>query len=625
MKISKKWFLFLCVVIITCSLSSSAMAYDNSDEYILNSYHIDVKVNENNVLDITERIGAYFKIQKHGIFRKIPEKNNVVRLDGTKSQNRARITDIAVNEKYSLSKENGYSVIKIGDANRTFSGQKDYTISYSYNLGKDTGKGYDELYLNLIGDEWDTSINNVTFEITMPKEFDESKLGFSSGKKGSTESSNISYYVEENVISGKLNGKLNSGEALTIRLELPEGYFVNAGHKPTLGLYLFFVIPITALVMALLLWYLYGKDDNVVEKVEFYPPEGFNSLEIGYLYNGKASGKDVTSLLIYLANKGYLRINEREGNLSASNRFEIQKLKEYDGDNECEYLFFEGLFDQRKRVTAYMLQDKFYRVQEKILMKINSKANMKQIFEASTLSKSLIILMGIFISLITVLAVPTLEYAGIEAMGTTILVALVYTPFYAAGFLAKMSLVGRIFLLSFVIFHSSMFFSTLPIATAIKEDSLYLGGVLLGLACIIGMIICFIKMPKRTRAGNEILGRIRGFKTFLEKAEKEQLEMMVMQDPTYFYDILPYTYVLGVSDKWISKFEVINMQSPEWYGSSSDFNMHHFGGFISVTMRSAQNVMSSSPSSSGSDSAGGGSSGGGSSGGGSGGGGGGSW
>ena len=78
MKISKKWFLFLCIVILTCSLFSTAAAYDNSDEYILNSYHIDVKVNENNVLDITEKIGAYFKIKKHGIFRKIPEKNNVV-------------------------------------------------------------------------------------------------------------------------------------------------------------------------------------------------------------------------------------------------------------------------------------------------------------------------------------------------------------------------------------------------------------------------------------------------------------------------------------------------------------------------------------------------------------------
>lgn len=37
-----------------------------------------------------------------------------------------------------------------------------------------------------------------------------------------------------------------------------------------------------------------------------------------------------------------------------------------------------------------------------------------------------------------------------------------------------------------------------------------------------------------------------------------------MQDPTYFYDILPYTYVLGVSDKWIKQFETIGLQSPDW-------------------------------------------------------------
>ena len=102
---------------------------------------------------------------------------------------------------------------------------------------------------------------------------------------------------------------------------------------------------------------------------------------------------------------------------------------------------------------------------------------------------------------------------------------------------------------------------------------------------------------------------------------------MVIQDPTYFYNILPYTYVLGVSDKWIKKFESISLQAPSWYDSSNGFDLSSFGTFIKSTMVSAQSAMSSSPSSSsgGSSSGGGGSSGGGSSGGGSGGGGGGSW
>ena len=116
------------------------------------------------------------------------------------------------------------------------------------------------------------------------------------------------------------------------------------------------------------------------------------------------------------------------------------------------------------------------------------------------------------------------------------------------------------------------------------------------------------------------MGKLKGFKNFLETAEKDKLEAMVMQDPSYFYNILPYTYVLGVSDKWIKKFETISLQAPSWYDSPTGFNVVAFGSFMNNTMTSAQKSMSSSPSSSS-----GGSSGGGSSGGGSGGGGGGSW
>ena len=136
-------------------------------------------------------------------------------------------------------------------------------------------------------------------------------------------------------------------------------------------------------------------------------------------------------------------------------------------------------------------------------------------------------------------------------------------------------------------------------------------------------------MPARTKYGTEVLGKIKGFKNFLVNAKKDELEQLVLQHPTYFYDILPYTYVLGISDKWIKKFEEINISSPEWYSSQDNFNVANFGNVMSRTLASTSNAMSSSPSessggSSGSSS-GGSSSGGGSSGGGSGGGGGGSW
>lgn len=67
--------------------------------------------------------------------------------------------------------------------------------------------------------------------------------------------------------------------------------------------------------------------------------------------------------------------------------------------------------------------------------------------------------------------------------------------------------------------------------------------------------------------GCELVGKIRGFRNFLDLAEKEKLEELVNENPEYFYDILPYAYSLNLSSKWIKKFESIAMMPPEWYSS----------------------------------------------------------
>ena len=68
--------------------------------------------------------------------------------------------------------------------------------------------------------------------------------------------------------------------------------------------------------------------------MEFYPPDGLNSADLGFIYKGRSEQKDIISLLIYLANKGYLKIEEFEEkvlNVIKSKQFKIIKIKEYDG------------------------------------------------------------------------------------------------------------------------------------------------------------------------------------------------------------------------------------------------------------------------------------------------------
>lgn len=638
-------------------LAESTVIKDNG--YSIKSYDINMVVNENNTFDITEKITAHFNVARHGIYRRIPLKNSITRLDGTKSNNRAKISNITVSERYTISKENGYEVIKIGDPNKTITGNRSYTIKYTYDIGKDPLKDADELYFNLIGNEWDTSISDVTFRIKMPKSFNKSLLGFSTGIKGSTNNSNISYSVNGNVISGSYTNILNPGQALTVRLTLPEGYFIGASSNFNIYAVISIIISLICVLIAYILWAKYGRDDKVVETVEFYPPEGYNSAEIGFLYEGSANTQSVISLLIYLANLGYLKIEEIEeqGIFKSSKSFRITKIKEYDGNNENERIFFNGLFKNRnivdmgkvkeimeeaKRngekikftqamelatdtsektsVTSSDLYDNFYTTLNKIKSNLNSKENKNKIFESSASKKGkwLIIMIIAIFALITIR--PVIEYSGMENLILALLFPGIGFSLLFTMIFGKNPIVVRIFGLIW----GSIFAGipwTLFVLPALKEEPMYLISYIIGIICVAALIVFIKIMPKRTQYGNEILGKLRGFKRFLETAEKPQLESLVEQNPEYFYNILPYTYALGVSDKWIKQFETIALQAPNWYDSRDDFNMHTFGAFMTTTMASATSAMSSSPSSSSS----GGSSGGGSSGGGSGGGGGGSW
>lgn len=655
---------------VTSSLINNYSNYD----YVINSYNIDMVVNENNTFDITETITVYFNVSKHGIFRKISLKNSITRLDGTKSKNKAQISNISVDEDYTTYNENGYKVIKIGDANNTFIGSKTYTIKYTYNIGKDPVKNADELYFNLIGDEWDTVINNISFKITMPKVFDKSLLGFSSGQTGSTNSSNVRYNVVGNTITGTVNNTLKPGEALTIRLTLPDKYFVGAGLK--IDKFSVFVVAVclVCVFIAFRWWSKYGKDDEVIEAVEFYPPEEYNSAEVGFLYEGTASDESIISLLIYLADKGYLQIEEKML-FSKSKGFRITKLKEYDGNNECEKIFFYGLFKNdnvgiinmekareitqeaklhgekisfkdalelsketgttKQSVTATDLHNSFYTTLDEIKSNLNAKENKHKIFESTSRGKGKWLVLMIIAIFVLITVKPIMEYGevGLEMLpfalifpgiGLTVLFTMVFrktnSKVYVNGRPLKSPLVLKIFglVLSGIIGGIPWAFIVLP---CLLQNIFHLITYFIGIACITILVIFINIMPKRTPYGNEMLGKIKGFKRFLETAEKSQLEALVNENPEYFYNILPYTYALGVSDVWMSQFETIAMQAPDWYDSNRTFDMHEFNNFMDNTMRSAQSAMSSSPSSS-SD---GGSSGGSSSGGGSGGGGGGSW
>lgn len=571
----KKFIRFLNIIfalMLVAASSVPAFADDNASyvPYFFTAYNVDINVNENNSFDITEHISTYFNEQRHGIFRTIPTRNQVKRTDGTSHSVKAKIKNIKASENCDVSIENGNYVLQIGDADTYVEGEHDYTIKYTYMLGEDQNNGFDELYYNIIGDGWDTYIQNVTFKITMPKEFDKSKLGFSIGNYGTVGTYDINYDVNDNIITGSVARTLQPNEAVTVRLELEDGYFYFNKALYNFKLALLVAVPALLFIIVIILWSKFGKDKKAVQTVEFYPPNGMSSADIAFWQSGLiANNEKLTPLLIELANDGYIQIEEVETKSKKKSEFAITKLKDrYDGNDRAKEIFFNGLFKNGTRSKIYKsdLEDDFYLTLNIIRELYNKPEKRHKVFEAKSLYMRIL-----------------------------------------AWVLCALSVFAVLFNFS------NLFDSNL-------KYILTLVGIII---CIISFVFSFF-IRKRTDKAIDILGKINGFKNFLETAEKDKLEALVDDDPAYFYNILPYAYVLGVSDKWMKKFESIAVEPPQWYYGYCPYNYIVFSHFMRDTMNTASNAMVSMPVQSGSGgsfSSGGG----GFAGGGAGGGGGGSW
>ena len=600
-----------------------------ANDYDITKYDVEIVVDEHNKYSIKENIDTYFNVSKHGIIRRIPLYNNIIRQDGTRERNRVLISNVHVNEEFASSRESYNYVLKIGSADKTLMGKHSYSISYDYDLGLDKNNKFDELYFNIIGTEWDTDISNVTFKITMPKEFDASKLGFSYGRYGYSNTDNISYDVDGNVITGSFEGTLLAGEGLNVRLELPEGYFIRKSVGSSLLECWYYIIPILGVLISYLIWKKYGKDDQVVDVVSFYPPENMNSLDVAFAKKGSVNSNDAVSLLVYLASKGYIKIVEDK---KSKSRFTIQKVKEYDGNNKEEELFFRGLFKKVwDSISSDELNESFYLTINSILTKKNSTANRKEIFNSKSSNKRYILFLFMLITSSLSTIIPALGYKLSDVIFSILIcnligiVALIIVGIIYDNNCTKKGLNSALGFAFFFVLALAVANFTIIGFEYIYYDTVYLIGFILCMVCTYLIYFFYLIVTKRTEYGNKVLGEINGFKKFLETAEKDKLESLVHDDPAYFYNILPYAYVLGVSDAWIKQFEGIAIAPPEWYESADTFDYYRFNRSLNRTIHSASRVMNSVPQSSGGSSSGGGFSGGGFSGGGSGGGGGSSW
>lgn len=606
--------LFLAVLLLPASLPAD-------EAFTIERYRVDMDVHENNVYDITEVLDVNFSQERHGIIRTIPLKFDDMYVE---------MRDLRVEGyEFDLSRDGDYATIRIGSASKVITGDVTYELSYTYDVGADNLPDMDEFNHNIIGPEWDTVIKAVEFQIELPKDFDPSRLNCTSGPYGSTDSSNVEWTVNGTTITGRTKQPLRNYEALTVALPLPEGYWVGAVHhkKPYALLFTVLGYPLYGLVILLsfLLWFIKGRDSKLFPSVEFEPPENLNPAEVGYIIDGQVSNKDITSLIIYWAQKGLLAIEQKQKKNGKTEDLILVRTGQPGSDaRSYEQHIFQELFLKAAddRVSLKDLRNNFYKTVNwgiKNVTRFFTKDPERRIYAKGTGGATLLTLV------LAVLPIFLLLEEGLtDMMGNG--------PVPIIAFFVSLFMVIIFYLTSWTLSTGmSGPKSRLIVSLLMGVLLAVVGGVVSVLflklslykytaAVISSFIAAFFAsiMSRRTPYGDKILEKVLGFREFIKEAEKDKLEMMFASNPSYFYDILPYAIVLGLSDRWSRHFEGLAVEPPSWYrGHRYDrFNTRTFERDLNRNFQSLNSAMSSSPSGSSGSSSSGGFSGGGSGGGG---------
>lgn len=539
-------------IAVICLLLITKTAH--AENFYIDNYDVDLTVYEDNSVLVSEVIEVVFTNPSHGIIRSIP-------LQGS------RIYDVEVNAPFILSKNMSELDIRIGSADKLVEGVQIYNIRY---LQKIYNKK-PEFYYNIIGTEWDNPINNVRFRVKMPKPFDANKAGISIGSYGIRGfDSGAEYQVNDREILGITHRPLSPHQCITVRVEVPEDYFFNVQSKWVNVIWLGLML---CTLFSFLLWYQYGKDEHVTPVVTFNIPDDISCTDVELIMSEKVTDKGLIAMIVKLANDGYLKIK------NVGKNFTLYDFKKYQGYNVIERKLLKALNNQKlnREVSGDTLKSSslFYQEWQEILKQAGKDEVKEHFYETYPMSFSMRCLMGAFIFINIVMTVfcacgyrITVEHLFISSVTIFVLAAMISTLRSNAALGQKLYAV--LLLLSFGI----------PLYDAFSEliNLQNTSQVMFGVFGTLISIICYNEMMKPNINGRLMKGKLLGLKKFIEVAEKDRLEKMAADNPQYFYKILPYAYVLGVSKVWIKQFEGIAVPPPEW-ADSGIYRMNSFEGF----------------------------------------------
>lgn len=529
--------------------SVSAQAYEITD------YQIHINIYQQ-YFEVREDLDVMFHAPRHGIFRILPLKYllkdsilNATVFDQWLGYP-IYISNIKVpGNPDKINRENGMVKIRIGDKNQMVTGLQHYTISYRVKNAFLSYRDRSVFYWNLIGTQWDAPIDKVNYTISLykPIELNASDYTVTTGASGGTaHAATITF--QNGQLTGGSTQTLKSGEGLTIQITFPKDFVQPFSTSKRIWHSLrWFLLPLLLIIMFIGAWSKVGKDRKIIRVVSYLPPKGIDPAMAGFLLNDRSDNRDLISLLPYWAAAEMLMMEyEPKKHFWNKDEWTIIKQKDISGDApDYEQTIFNGLFVSGNNVTLSSLKNSFYKTMNTAQSKLRQQA----------------------------------------------LKSGLYTPASV-----------RLFHFSQWVILLTGFFSV-AILFSINQPA----AAILTIVVTVVLIVLNNLLLKRSQRGDEVFQQLKGFKMFVEKAERPKLETLLKEDPAYFEKTLGYAVAFNLLEKWTHHFDGLMQEPPSWYHgyNGASFRMSTFASQFGQGMSTMQTIMTSGSSGSGGSSGGG--------------------
>lgn len=584
---------------------------DSDPSYGLNDSSVEINVDENKVLHVKESLQIGFRKNLSQITRGIPSTVNSYKNRNGKLVKGGKFLTAVSNVKARIDGAEAQTAVKKGSVYYTVevtnpdgkfeiwdSGEMDrfynLELEYDYDLSDD-GAGKNAFAFTAYsgspawfyhnGDRNDIAKLNVT--VNMPKSFDGALVKVYSDKSDVSESAGLE--IDGNSVKFSITFKDISEKQLRIALE--DNYFnTRVTYYPVYWLFVGLVLIIMVISITLTVIY---RGRKPVVPVETEPPV-VNPLHYSAYWHGYPQRRDVTTIILYWAKLGCIKITK-----DGKKDLILTKLKPLpDSCKFAERQYFNELFrygDVFRSKDARGFKNRARK--DRIRFAVNALVEES---EKPTPFVPAVERTRMFVNILSVLAL-TVMFVYFIMLNMDI-ISLLVVPLFMGLMLIPIVKLNTVFggldnlkqrdlarflwltlgILAFVLFPIGLFVWFMFYSVYLPQyDYIYMTVISLVWA-LIGFFILPEFIKKRTDEAQKLYGRMLGFKRFIRLADLPRMELLLKDNPDYFYDVLPYCMVMGLSKKIDKQMQYLGVAVPDW---ADGFNPAKFAQelFYSVT------------------------------------------